>query len=54
MEEEKLTEQEMVTVKRLAQITYEATINAIKKCEEIEKQKAASRHTKKSNRTKSL
>jgi hypothetical protein len=48
MEEEKLTEQEIVELKHIAQITYEATIVAAKKYEEIIKQKAALRLAKKS------
>jgi|GEM_PF-2022999 len=51
MKEEKLSEQEVVVLKRLAQVTYDATVIAAKKYEEISKQKTALRLTKKSTKT---
>lgn len=41
MKGEKLSEQEVVVLKRLAQVTYEATIEAVKKIDEYKKHKSA-------------
>ncbi len=46
--EEKLTEQEKVELKHLAQITYEAILEGAKKIEAHKKAKAAAKLAKKS------
>jgi hypothetical protein len=50
MKEEKLSKQEIDVLKRLAQVTYDATIMAAKKYEEISQQKTALRLAKKSTK----
>jgi hypothetical protein len=47
--EEKLTEKEKDVLKHLAQITYEATMEAAKKYDEYKKAKTAARLAKKSH-----
>ncbi|MGQ0771985.1 MAG: hypothetical protein ACT4NT_04355 [Nitrososphaerota archaeon] len=47
--EEELSEQKKAELRHIAQITYEATIEAVKKIDEYKKAKAAKKLAKKSH-----